>query len=214
MDTTLITSELVDAYCNKFSSPESPLLAQLSAETPNHFTGAHMISGAQVGGLLKMLVQLKQPKLVLDIGTYTGYSAICMGLALPEDGRIITIDKYQIAQDFAQKFFDQTEFAHKVEARNGYAIEIIEAIEGDIDFVFLDADKINYVKYYELCLSKMKPGSMIVADNTLWRGEVANAEHDKTAARVHAYNAHVAADARVSQVLLPIRDGVSIAVVV
>ena len=162
------------------------------------------------GRLLMLLVKLCSAKRAVEIGTFTGYSSLNIAEGLPDDGTLIACDIDPVATAVAQRYWDESPWGHKIELRVGAALDTLSAIEGPIDFAFIDADKENYVAYWDALLPKMRSGGLIVADNVLWSGRVLEPE-DETDFAIVAFNAHVAADARVEQVMLSVRDGVTIA---
>ena len=168
-----------------------------------------MLTGPVEGTLLRMLIQVSGAKRVLEIGTFTGYSALSMAAGLPDDGALITCELDTEHARIAQSFFDRSPHGKKIRLRSGAALDTLHALpaEAQFDFVFIDADKENYVHYYEAVLPKLKPGGLIAADNTLWSGRVLKPKGQSDHAIV-AFNAHVARDPRVEQELLSVRDGV------
>jgi predicted O-methyltransferase YrrM len=168
-----------------------------------------MLSGHLQGRVLKMLVQMMRAKTILEIGTYTGYSALCMAEGLPDEGRLITIDINDELQWIQDKYFMLSPHGHKIERHFGDAREVIPMLPLDFDLVFMDADKENYLHYYELLLTRLKPGAVILIDNVLWSGKVLHEPHpnDLETQVMKALNKRVTEDPRVENVLLPIRDG-------
>ena len=170
-----------------------------------------MLTGAHEGALLAMLVRLVGARRVLEIGAFTGYSALCMAGALPADGEILSCDINPETSAIAQSFFDRSPHGHKIRLRLAPALETLAGLPDSqtFDLVFLDADKENYVNYYEAVLPRLRPGGVIVADNVLWSGRVL-APKEKTDHAVAAFNEHVRRDTRAECVMLPVRDGVSL----
>jgi predicted O-methyltransferase YrrM len=172
-----------------------------------------MLSGHFQGRVLSMLMHMIKPKRILEIGTYTGYSAICMAEGLIEGGELITIDINEELEDLVNGFIKQAGFENKIVHKIGNALEIIPQLEGDFDVVFIDADKKNYINYYHSIFDKIKPGGYIIADNVLWSGKVVIPQEklDYETKIIMEYNDMVHHDVRVQEVLLPIRDGLLIA---
>jgi predicted O-methyltransferase YrrM len=171
-----------------------------------------MLSGHLQGRFLSMLSKMIRPQRILEIGTYTGYSALCLAEGLGYDGELITIDVNDELEAFCTHFFDQYTGEGKIEQLIGNALEIIPSLEGTFDLVFIDADKNNYVSYFELIQSKLSPGAYILADNVLWSGKVVDASrhHDKDTEAIRAFNLMVNEDERFENILLPIRDGIMV----
>lgn len=199
----------IEDYCLAHTSPADPLLEELAAHTRAHCQLPQMLTGPVEGTFLKMLVQLSGARQVLEIGTYTGYSALSMATGLPEGGTLITCDIDAETNAIARAFWARSPHGKKIEPHLRPALETIAALPVDMvfDFVFIDADKENYLNYYEAVLPRLKPGGLIAADNTLWSGRVLDPK-EKSDHAIVAFNAHVAHDARVEQALLSIRDGV------
>lgn len=198
----------IDKYCLAHTTPENDLLGKLNRETHAKVLQSRMLSGHLQGRFLAMLSQMIQPGLILEIGTYTGYSALCLAEGLTEKGKIITIDVNEELEDFVRNFFQQSALNQKIDFRLGNALEIIPGINEPIDLVFIDADKLNYQSYYDLVFDKVRKGGYIIADNVLWSGKVSNpAAKDKDTLAMRAFNDMVHNDTRVENILLPIRDG-------
>jgi len=206
-----IVPEKIEAYCRHHSSALDPLLQELETYTQRHCRDARMLTGPHEGALLAMLVRLAGARRVLEIGAFTGYSALCMAGALPADGEILSCDINPETSAIAQSFFDRSPHRRKIRLRLAPALETLAGLPDSqtFDFVFLDADKENYVNYYEAALPRLRPGGVIVADNVLWSGRVL-APKEKTDHAVAAFNEHVRRDPRVECVMLPVRDGVSL----
>ena len=210
--TTQLLSRTLNAYAERYTTPEDPVLTRLNRETNLKVELPVMLSGHLQGALLKMLSQMVQPKLVLEIGTYTGYSAICLAAGLSEGGHLHTIDINEELEDMAFRYFCEVGLDTRITQHIGKAAEIIPRLTDVFDLVFIDADKQNYGLYYDLVFDKLAPGGFILADNVLYDGEVVLPEEEmsKNARKIHAFNEKVQADDRVEQVLLPIRDGLKI----
>lgn len=204
-----IVPEAIENYCAAHTTPPEPLLDELAAYTRAHCQSPQMLTGPVEGRLLRMLVQLCGARRVLEIGTFTGYSALSMAAGLPDDGRLLTLDVNPETSAIAQSFFDRSPHGRKIELRLGRASRTLKALppEATFDFVFLDADKESYADYYEAVLPRLRPGGLIAADNTLWSGRVLEPK-EKSDHAIVAFNTHVRNDPRVEQVLLSVRDGV------
>jgi caffeoyl-CoA O-methyltransferase len=199
-------------YAEEFSSPEGAVLKSLAEECYANYTNKSMLSGFFQGRVLSMISKMIRPKVVLEIGTYLGYSAICFAEGLAEGGKVITLDVDAATNAVAKSFVAKTTHAGKIQFHLGPATEIIPTLPETFDLVFIDADKPNYANYYNLVFDKVRPGGFIIADNVLWSGKVLLDEtaQDASTRALHAFNKMVLADARVSNVLLPIRDGLMI----
>ena len=204
--------EKIQEYSEKHTSPENPLLQKINRETNANFLYPRMLSGHLQGRILAMISQMIKPKNVLEVGTYTGYSALCMAEGLMEDGKIITIDINEELEGKINAFFKESEYSNVIDFRIGDAAEIIPQLKMTFDLVFIDADKENYLNYYELCLEKMNSGGFLVADNVLWSGKVVEEakSNDIETKSLIEFNAMVQNDVRVENVLLPVRDGLMI----
>ncbi len=205
----MIVPPELEAYVEALSTPAPANLAALAEETRATQTAPQMLSGPVEGLLLQTLVWLAQPKLVLEIGTYSGSAAQYMAAALPEGGRLITCELDPDRAAFAQSHIDRGSVADRIEIRVGPALDTIAALDRPLDLVFVDADKTGYVDYYEAVLPKLSPRGLIVADNTLYSGEVLDPSRESAQAVVR-FNEHVAADPRTTQVILTVRDGVTL----
>lgn len=200
-----------EEYSQRFSSPHTTLLQQVLTETVASHPHAHMISGAVQGKLLEMISCMVRPLKVLEIGTFTGFSALCLAAGLQPGGILHTIELREQDAQVARNNFDISIFKDRILLHIGDAKQIIPSIDEDWGLIFIDADKLNYIEYYELTLPKLKQGGFILADNVLFHGEVlAENITGKNAAAIHAFNEHVAADKRTEQVLLTVRDGISL----
>jgi len=199
-------------YAESFTSRESEVLQGLAKECYANYSNHSMLSGFYQGRVLCMLSKMIGPKVVLEVGTYLGYSAICFAEGLAEGGKVITLDVDEATNKVARTFVDQTPYAARIEFRRGPATEIIPSLREAFGLVFIDADKPNYANYYDLAFPKVPVGGFIVADNVLWSGKVLlpEAEQDASTRALHQFNQKIRADARVSHVLLPIRDGLMV----
>jgi len=205
--------EKLDNYVCDHSSPESEILAELNRETYAKVLIPRMLSGHLQGRVLSMLSHMIQPKRVLEIGTYTGYSALCLAEGLAEDGKIHTIDINEELQPMIKKYIDKAKLNDKIELHIGNALEIVPDLQEDWDLIFIDADKENYMNYYKMVVPNLKSGAYIIADNVLWSGKVINDYEslDEETKSLVDYSEMVLNDDRVENVLFPIRDGLMIA---
>jgi caffeoyl-CoA O-methyltransferase len=201
----------VERYTAEHTTPPEPAMEELARETQESLPFPQMLTGTVEGRLLEMLVWISGARRVLELGTYSGYSALAMAAALPADGRIVTCEVDAGHAAFAQRHIDASPYADRIEVRLGRALEIVEELDGPFDLVFIDADKETYVDYYEAVLPKLAERGLIVADNTLWSGRVADVSDDSPqTADIRAFNDHVRDDARVICVPLTVRDGVTL----
>ena len=200
----MISDELED-YADAVTSPWGEQLRALEARARKELPNPSMISGPVVGRLLQTLVFLIQPKLVLEVGTYAGTSALAMAGALPAGGRLVTCEIVEEHADFAQAGIDASPYSDRIEIRRGPALDTIASIDEPVDFCFIDADKEGYIGYYEAVVPKLSEHGLIAADNTLRGGRVLEGDV------MDDFNRHVAADPRTAQVLLTVRDGVTLA---
>lgn len=202
----------IDKYAETYTSAESEALATLNRETHIKVELPVMLSGKLQGGLLQMISHMVKPRTVLEIGTYTGYSAICLAQGLVAGGHLHTIDINEELQDMCFRYFCKAGLEDKITQHIGKAAEIIPDINEQFDLVFIDADKQNYHLYYDMVFDKVPIGGFILADNVLYNGEVVlpETEQSRNAKSMHAFNEKVKADKRVEHVLLPVRDGIMI----
>jgi len=207
-----ISQELDNYVCNH-TEVEPSLLYELNRKTNLDVLRPRMLSGHFQGRVLSMLSHMIQPKNVLEIGTYTGYSALCFAEGLQEGGKVTTIDINEELEDLVREYIEKSDFSNNVEFIVGDAMEIIPNLNNELDLVFIDADKQNYSNYYDLVFDKVKKGGYIIADNVLWSGKVVE-EYDSTDRDTQLlmdFNKKVQGDSRVQNVLFPIRDGLMIA---
>lgn len=197
-------------YAEDFTSDESPVLYELRRHCYEHFEDSAMLSGFVQGRVLAMFSSMIKPKVVLEIGTYLGYSALCFAEGLRDGGKVITLDVNEETNLVARSFVERSEYADKIEFHLGPATEVIPGLPESFDLVFIDADKPNYSNYYDLVIDRVPSGGFIIADNVLWSGKVLEEEKDENTAALHAFNEMVLADERVSNVLFPIRDGLMV----
>lgn len=203
----------IENYTSLHSSPESEVLKKLNRETHAKVLRPRMLSGHMQGKLLEMLSCMFQPSRILEIGTYTGYSAICLAKGLKYGGRLHTIDHNPELEDFTREFFKEAGLENSIEYHIGEALEVLPGLKGPFDLAFIDADKENYLRYYELVMERLRPGGVILADNVLWSGKVLSkqlAANDPEAHALIEFNNFVQQDERVENLMLPFRDGLTI----
>lgn len=205
------TIDLLTAYCERLSTPPNPVLKELERETHLKTLAPQMMSGHLQGHLLRLLCRLKQPKCVLEIGTFTAYATICLAEGLPADGILHTIEANPEMAHIIEKYIQKAGLAERVQSHIGRAEEIIPQLNQRFDFVFLDAGKLDYGMFYDLLIDQINPGGLILADNVLWSGKVVQSTKDKDTAALHAFNKKINQDPRVENIILPIRDGLLIA---
>ena len=209
----MIDEDLLN-YCEQNSGSEDSLLQFIRRQTYLKVLKPRMLSGHLQGKILEILVKISGAKNIVEIGTYTGYASIFLARGLAATGKLTTIDINEELEEMVQDFFNQSGLEDKIDYRIGDALEVIPTLSGPFDFVFIDADKRNYVNYYDLVVDKMKPGGLILADNILWSGKVLSKNRkkvEKDTATILAFNEKVNADQRVENVILPIRDGIMLA---
>jgi len=201
--------EKLNDYCLLHTEDEDEVLKELQRETHLKVMSPRMLSGHLQGSWLSFLSKVAKPDLILEIGTYTGYSAICLAKGLSEKGKLITIDVNEETESIAKKYFVKSGFENKIEFVLGDAKQVIPTIKGQIDIVFIDADKRNYSLYYDLVIDKVRPGGLIIADNVLWSGKILDLDKNKDAdtQAIHQFNEKVKNDTRIEKILLPLRDG-------
>lgn len=205
-----ITPLETEQYCEQHSSAESSVLAELNRETHLKVMQPRMLSGHLQGRLLSAISKMIKPQNILEIGTYTGYSAICLAEGLAENGHLTTIEVNEERKAIIQKYIQLSGNENKINLHIGSALDIVPKLNTDFDLIFVDADKENYPRYYDLAIEKLKSGGWILFDNMLWSGKVCKPEEvmrDKDTRILNALNAHIQADVRVENILLPIRDG-------
>ena len=204
--------ENIDNYIIKHSQQEPKILKELGRETWQKVLNPRMLSGAFQGRVLSMVSKLVSPKNILEIGTYTGYSALCLAEGLQKNGKIFTIDKNEELQTLQNKYFEKSGYRNQIKQFTGNALQIIPNIHEKFDLVFIDADKSNYINYFHLMIEKMNPGGIILSDNVLWSGKVVETldPKDNDTKILLEYNKLLNEDERVETVLLPIRDGLTI----
>jgi caffeoyl-CoA O-methyltransferase len=205
-------NELLEKYILSHIDSEPELLRQLDRDSHVKLLNARMVSGHFQGRLIVMLCRMIRPKRILELGTFTGYSALCFAEGTDEDAEIHTIEHNDELENMARSWFSRSEFGHKISLHIGDALELIPLMDGLFDLVFVDADKRQYMEYYEAALPKVKPGGFLLADNTLWSGKVLGeiAQNDAQSLAVSKFNDYLANDSRVEKIILPIRDGLTI----
>ncbi len=201
--------EDIELYAEKHSSPESELLSALNRETWQKIVMPRMLSGHIQGRFLSMISKLQRPERILEIGTYTGYSALCLVEGLSESGKRYTIDINDELQPIQDKYFEKSSRKESIHRLFGDALSIIPELNEEFDLVFIDADKDNYINYYNLLIDRLKPGAILLAHNVLWSGKVTKpaSTNDLETRILQEFNILVTRDARVENILLPIRDG-------
>ena len=204
--------KILDQYVVSHSEDEPVLLQQLNKETWQKILVPRMLSGHYQGRILAMLSKLVKPKSILEIGTYTGYSALCLAEGLNKNGILHTIDHNEELVDFQKKYFDKSLFKNQIKQYLGNALDIIPTIKESFDLVFIDADKSNYSNYFNLVIDKMNKGGIILSDNVLWSGKVIESpdSKDEETKELIKYNKLLKNDSRIETILLPIRDGLTI----
>ncbi len=198
----------MERYVAAHTSPESALLHRIHRETYLEVLKPRMLSGHVQGAALAAFSQMLRPRYVLEIGTYTGYSALCLAQGLQADGLLVTLDKNAELEQRVRGYFAQSVFGSQIDYRIGYAADIIPTLPHTFDLVFIDADKANYATYYTQVFEKVRPGGFFIADNVLWSGKIIDPNaHDKDTVALRDFNRMVQEDPRVENVILPIRDG-------
>ena len=205
----LLVDESIDQYAFRNTSAEPDLLQSLAERTYREIDDPQMLTGRVEGRLLKFIVQLSRPKFVLEVGTFTGYSALSMAEGLGDDGRILTCEIDPVAQKVAQAAFDASPLGRKIEIRMGPAMDTIRSLDTEIDLSFIDADKERYPDYYREILERTRTGGLLIFDNMLWSGKVVDPQDDMARA-IAALNEIITQDDRVENVLLTVRDGVQL----
>jgi len=205
-------SEKLNDYIKKYSNKESDLLKELSRETKLKTLNSRMLSGSYQGRILSMISKLTKPKYILEIGTYTGYSSLCLAEGMKNDGELHTIDKNEELYDFQKKYFNKSGYGDKIFQHLGNALELIQTINKKFDLIFLDADKENYAKYLELLVNKLNTNGILVTDNVLWSGKVTMpiSDEDLSTQEINKFNKLLNQRTDMETIILPIRDGISI----
>ena len=208
---SLIVPEEIEAYAEAHTTPPSELLSRLAEETREKLRSPQMLTGTIEGRLLEFLVFALGARRVLELGTYSGFSSISMAAALPPGGRIDTCEVDETHAEVARRYVEEAGYSDRITVHLGPALETISRLDGEFDFVFVDADKENYVNYYEAVLPRLTDRGLIAADNTLWSGRVLDeSEQEQGTQAIRAFNEHVREDTRVVSVMLTVRDGVTL----
>lgn len=207
-----ITTKEIETYCQLHTTEENQLLQKLNRDTHLKILNPRMLSGHLQGRWLSMMSCMIQPERILEIGTFTGYSALCLAEGLTKDGMIYTIDVNEELENFANSYFEQSDYVNNIKFMIGDAAHIIPEINEVFDLVFIDADKKSYPTYYEMILPKVRKGGIILVDNVLWDGKVVEEAvlKDKKTKIIHEFNEFIQNDDRVENVLMPIRDGIMV----
>lgn len=202
----------LEKYIADHTEKEPELLYKLYRETNQKVINPRMLAGHVQGRVISMLSHMIRPKRILEIGTYTGYSALCWAEGLADDGLIVTIDINEELEPMVARYISEAGYGDKIKQMIGPALDIIPTLEEDWDLVFIDADKPNYSNYFDAIIDQLKPGALIIADNVLWSGKIIDQSKkwDKSTKAIDAYNKKVQDDARVQSVLFPVRDGFTI----
>ena len=202
--------ENIQKYISEISQSESPILKELNRYTNSKVILPRMLSGHVQGRFLSMISKLVNPEIIVEVGTYTGYSCLCLAEGLKTNGKIITIEKDEEFASIAKKFFDRSKYKEKISLLIEDATTAIENISEKIDLAFIDADKVNYTKYYDMLFPKLKNGGLIVADNVLWSGKVTQKVIDDETQSIKNFNIKVKNDERVENLIVGIRDGIMV----
>lgn len=199
-------------YCENHTSPESELLSKLNRDTHVKVVSSRMLSGHLQGRVLSFISKLQKPTFIVEVGTYTGYSALCLAEGLSENGKLLSIDVNEETSYYAQSFINQSVYKNKIKLVVADAKAVIPDITEPIDLVFIDADKKNYLSYYHLLIEKLTTGGLIIADNVLWSGKITMpvSDMDRETLALHEFNNFIQNDERVENMLLPIRDGLMV----
>jgi caffeoyl-CoA O-methyltransferase len=205
-----ITHPLIQQYSEEHTSAETGLLQKVNRATHASVLMPRMLSGHLQGRLLAMISRMVQPTTVLELGTYTGYSALCLAEGLKPGGKLITIDANEELEERVKNYFKEYRFSKLIDYRIGKALDIIPTLTEQFDLVFIDADKENNAVYFDLVINRVPLGGFILVDNVLWSGKVVEAKHDKDTRFIVEFNKKVQADDRVENVLLPVRDGIMV----
>jgi caffeoyl-CoA O-methyltransferase len=208
---SFIVPEEIEGYAEAHTTPPTELLAELAEETKATLDSPQMLTGPIEGRFLELLVHALAPKRVLELGTYSGYSSISMAAGLPDGGHIDTCEFDETHAEVARRYIGRSPYADRITVHLGPALETIEQLEGDFDFIFVDADKENYLNYYEALLPRLAPQGLMAFDNTLWSGRVLEADdEEETTSVIRELNDRLVGDSRVTVVQLTVRDGVTL----
>ena len=208
------SSDDLTKYVNEHTCSESKLLAELRRETELKYINSIMLSGEYQGRLLSLISKIKQPKNILEIGTYTGYSTICLAEGLVKNGKIHTIDKNEELVEIQKKYFLRSKFNKNIEIHTGNALDIINSLNINFDLIFLDADKENYATYFQIICKILNKNGVLITDNVLWHGKVLNSKesHDDVTKKIDQFNKALILNKKFQTFMLPVRDGLSIAI--
>ena len=206
-----LNKNIID-YAREFSTKPTQLLQDLERETQYKILMPRMLSGHLMGSMLQFISSIKQPKYILEIGTYTGYSALCLAQGLQENGHLHTIEINEELKDFASKYFKKSKLNEKITLHIGNALDVIPKIDILFDIIFIDADKKNYCAYYDLAIQKLNKGGLLLIDNVLWSGKVLSKpkKNDIETIEIQKLNQKITSDERVKNMILPLRDGLMI----
>lgn len=202
-----ITSPEIRTYCETHSDSQGPILAEIYERSLNTHK-PQMVSGPFLGRYLSMISKIVAPKYILEVGTFTGYGTLCLLEGLQKDGKIITIEKSNDMINFSSDIFARENLQDRIVDIHGDASEVIPTLDYTFDLVFIDAAKRKYIEHYEMILPKLRPGGVILADNTLWKGKIVSSENDKLGQGLDEFNLYIKNDRRVENILVPIDDGV------
>jgi caffeoyl-CoA O-methyltransferase len=206
-----LVNEKAEIYAKQFSTPHDVLLQRVIDETNANHPHAHMLSSETQGKLLEFISKMLKPSKILEVGTFTGFSALCLAKGLTQEGMLHTLELREEDAATAQQYFNESAYAKQIQLHLGDAKQIIPALDEEWDLAFIDADKVSYIQYYELTLQRLRPGGWIIADNVLFHGQVLEDEvTGKNAKAIHDFNEYIKNDNRVEQVMLTIRDGLTI----
>ena len=203
----------IEKYVEALSDKESPLLKEINEYTFKNVHQPNMLSGHLQGRILSFISKVKNPKYILEIGTYTGYSALCLAEGLKDDGKLITIDRDKSLYEKVNDFFSSSDYADKIEQKIGEALKVIPEIDLTFDLVFIDADKKNYKNYFDNVIDKLSLGGVIIVDNVLWKGKVTDLsknQNDKIAVYINGFNEYIKKNRKVTKLILPVRDGLTL----
>ena len=203
----------IEKYVEALSDKESPLLKEINEYTSKNVHQTNMLSGHLQGRILSFISKVKNPKYILEIGTYTGYSALCLAEGLKDDGKLITIDRDKSLYEKVNDFFRRSDYATKIEQKIGEALKVIPEIDLTFDLVFIDADKKNYKNYFDNVIDKLSLGGVIIVDNVLWKGKVTDLsknQKDKIAVYMNDFNDYIKKNKKISKLILPVRDGLTL----
>ena len=203
----------IEKYVEALSDKESPLLKEINEYTSKNVHQPNMLSGHLQGRILSFISKVKNPKYILEIGTYTGYSALCLAEGLKDDGKLITTDRDKSLYEKVNDFFRRSDYATKIEQKIGEALKVIPEIDLTFDLVFIDADKKNYKNYFDNVIDKLSLGGVIIVDNVLWKGKVTDLsknQKDKIAVYMNDFNDYIKKNKKISKLILPVRDGLTL----